>query len=287
MEGSLFLIGGRRTFSGWAVAVLVVLLVSGSRTVAAETIRISGTGGAMETMRILGEAFRKNNPGIRVEMLPGMGSSGSIKAVLAGRLDIGLSGRTLNDEERDQGAVETRYAKTPFVFAVNRTLKITGMTLEGVAGIYAGNRDWEGGKRIRLVLRSPKDSDVPVLKGMSPAMSAAVDIALRRKGMIVATTDDDAADIIESVPGAFGGTTLSLVLSEKRALRVLALDGVVPSVRTMADRSYPYSKTFFMVTRKNPSAAVRRFIDFVRSPAGSAILSKYGQAAVRRDGNLP
>ena len=287
MEGSLFLIGGRRTFPGWAVAVLVVLLVSGSRTVAAETIRISGTGGAMETMRILGEAFRKNNPGIRVEMVSGMGSSGSIKAVLAGRLDIGLSGRTLNDEEREQGAVETRYAKTPFVFAVNRTLKITGMTLEGVAGIYAGNRDWEGGKRIRLVLRSPKDSDVPVLKSMSPAMSAAVDVALRRKGMIIATTDDDAVDIIESVPGAFGGTTLSLVLSEKRALRVLALDGVVPSVRTMADRSYPYSKTFFMVTRKNPSDAVLRFIAFVRSPAGSAILSKYGQVAVRRDGNLP
>ena len=287
MEGSRFLTGRRRTFSGWAVAVLAVMLMSGSRSVAAETIRISGTGGAIETMRILGEAFRKNNPGIRVEILPGMGSSGGIKAVLAGRLEIGLSGRTLNGEERDQGAVETRYAKTPFVFAVNRTLKITGMTLDGVAAIYAGKRDWEGGKRIRLVLRSQQDSDIPVLKGMSPAMSAAVDIAVRRKGMIIATTDDDAANIIESVPGAFGGTTLSLFLSEKRAFRVLALDGVVPSVRTMTDRSYPYSKTFFMVRRKDPSAAVRRFIDFVRSPVGSAILLKYGQAAVRQEGIQP
>jgi len=35
-------------------------------------------------------------------------------------------------------------------------------------------------------------------------MRRAVDIALRRKGMIVATTDDDAANAIESVPGAFG-----------------------------------------------------------------------------------
>jgi phosphate transport system substrate-binding protein len=65
-----------------------VLLVSGSRSAVAETIRISGTGGAMETMRILGEAFRKNNPEFRVEIVPGMGSSGSVKAVLAGRLDI-------------------------------------------------------------------------------------------------------------------------------------------------------------------------------------------------------
>ncbi len=261
--------------------------MSGSRSAVAETIRISGTGGAMETMRILGEAFRKNNPEFRVEILPGMGSSGSVKAVLAGRLDIGLSGRALSGDERGQGAVETRYAKTPFVFAVNRSLKISGMTLDGIAGIYAGKRDWEGGKRIRLVLRPPQDSDLPVLKGMSPAMSAAVDIAMRRKGMIVATTDHDVADAIESVPGAIGGTTLALVLTEKRALRILALDGVVPSVQAMSDRSYPYSKTFFMVTRNNPSAAVRRFIEFVLSPAGSVILSKSGQAAVRRDGILP
>lgn len=271
----------------WALAVLAVLLVSGSRSAVAETIRISGTGGAIGTMRILGEAFRKTNQGIRVDILPGMGSSGSVKAVLAGRLDIGLSGQTLSGEERARGVVETRYARTPFVFGVNSTLKVTGLTLEGLSAIYGGKRDWEKGKRIRLVLRLPEDSDIPVLKSMSPAMSAAVDIALRRKGMIVATTDHDAADAIESVPGAFGGTTLSLVLSEKRALRVLALDGVVPSVRTMADRSYPYRKTFSMVTRENPSAAVRRFIDFVRSPAGSAILAKNGQGAVREEGILP
>jgi phosphate transport system substrate-binding protein len=280
---SAFLIRRRKISSGWAVAVLAALLVSGARTAAAETIRISGTGGAMETMRILGEAFRKENPGIRVELSPVIGSSGGVKAVQAGRLDIGLSARALSAEERAQGLVEIKYARTPFVFGVNSALKMTGLTLKGLADIYAGRRDWENGGRIRLVLRPPEDSDIPVLRSMSPAMNAAVDIALRRKGMIVATTDHDAADAIEGVPGAFGGTTLSLVLSEKPAFRVLALDGVVPSVRTLADRSYPYSKTFFMVTGNPPSAAVRRFVDFVRSPAGSGILAKNGQAAVRQE----
>jgi phosphate transport system substrate-binding protein len=271
----------------WALAVLAVLLVSGPRCAVAETIRISGTGGAMETMRILGEAFRKTNPWIRTEISPGMGSSGSVKAVLAGRLDIGLSAKTLSGEECARGVVETKYARTPFVFAVNRTLKMTGLTLAGVAAIYAGKRDWEDGKRIRLVLRPEEDSDMPILKSMSPAMRAAVDIAMRREGMIMATTDHDAADAIETVPGAFGGTTLSLVLSEKRALRILSLDGITPSVRSMADRSYPYRKTFYIVTRKNPSAAVLRFIGFVRSPAGSAILAKNGQATVPQEEILP
>ena len=277
----------RKTISGWAVAVLAVLVVSGPRSAVAETIRISGTGGAKETIRILGEAFRKTNPGIRIEILPGIGSRGSVRAVLAGRLDIGLSARTLSGEERARGVVETGYARTPFVFGVNSALKMTGLTLEDVAGIYGGKRDWENGKRIRLVLSPAEYSDIPVLKGMSPAMGAAVDIALRRKGMIIATSDHDAVDAIETVPGAFGVTTLSLVLSEKRALRILSLDGITPSVRAMADGSYPYSKTFSMVTKSNPSAAVRRFIDFVRSPAGAAILAKNGQQALRKEGILP
>ncbi|MGE5284768.1 MAG: substrate-binding domain-containing protein [Actinomycetota bacterium] len=276
-----------RTISAWAAAVLAVLLVSGSRIAAAETIRISGTGGGIGTMRILGEAFQNANPGILVDILPGIGSSGSIKAVLAGRLDIGLSSQALSDEERGEGVVETRYARTPYVFGVNRSLKITGLTMDGVVAIYAGKRDWENGRRIRLVLRPREDSDIQILRGMSPAMRAAVDAALRRDGMIVAPTDQDAADAIETVPGAFGGTTLSLVLSEKRTLRVMSLDGVMPSVRTMADRSYPFSKTFFMVTRKNPTPPVHRFIDFVRSSAGAAILLKNGQAPIRGEGAHP
>jgi ABC-type phosphate transport system substrate-binding protein len=55
----------------------------------------------------------------------------------------------------------------------------------------------------------------------------------------------------------------------------------------MIDRSYPYSKTFYMVTRHNPSEAVRRFMDFVRSPEGAAILARNGQGAVRQEGILP
>jgi len=283
----VFRVRRRNRIAGWAVAAVVVLLVSGARGAVAETIRISGTGGAIGTMRILREAFRKLHPETQVEILPGMGSSGSVNAVLAEHLDIGLSARPLHGEERARGLRDTKYARTPFVFVVNPTLKMTGLTLEGLAAIYAGKRDWEDGKRIRLVLRLDGDTDYPVLKGISPAMSAAVDIALRRKGMIIATTDLDAADAIESVPGAFGATTLSLVLSEKRAVRVLALEGVVPSVRTMVDRSYHPVKTFFMVTKGDPPEAVRRFIDFVCSPAGAVLLAKNGQEAVRQGRGHP
>jgi len=272
----------RKLFSGWSAVILAALLAFGSENAVADTIRISGTGGAVGTIRLIGEAFRKAYPDVQITIVPSMGSSGAVKAVLAGRLDIGLCGRPTTDEERAQGIMDTRYARTPFVFGINRNVKRTGLTMASVVEIYEGKRTrWEDGSRIRLILRPPTDSDIPVLRKMSPEMNAALESALHREGMIVAETDQDMADALEKTPGGFGGTTLSLVLSEKRAIRVLALNGITPSLRTIADGSYPYTKTFCMVTRKNPSATVRRFIDFVRSPAATAILAKNGQAAVR------
>lgn len=272
----------QKTIFTWSAAMLASLLLFGARTATAETIRISGTGGAIGTMRFLGEAFRKAHPDVHIEIMPGMGSSGAAKAVIAGRLDIGLCGRSATNEERGKGVEDIRYAKTPFVFGVHRSVKKAGITLATAVEIYAGKRKrWEDGSRIRLILRPPMDSDIPVLKTMSLEMAAAVDIALRREGMIVAMTDQDAADAIESTPGAFGATTLALILSERREIRAMALNGAVPSVRTVMDGSYPFTKTFCMLTRINPPPAVQRFVEFVRSPAGAAILAKYGQIAVR------
>jgi phosphate transport system substrate-binding protein len=85
-----------------------------------------------------------------------------------------------------------------------------------------------------------------------------------------------AADAIEKIPGAFGTTTLALVLSEKRAIKVLAVGEVAPSAKTLADGTYPFVKSFFLVTREHPSRAVREFVAFVRSPAGARILLQCG-----------
>lgn len=272
----------RNPLPGWAVAAVAALVALGPATADAATIRVSGTGGAVTTFHLLAEAFRKVRPDIDVVVLPGMGSSGGIRAVAMGKLDIGLAARQLRDGERTGDIVARVYAQTPFVFVVHEGVKIDGLTLSEVVDIYAGRKPrWKDGRRIRLVLRPPTDTDIVALKSLSPQMDAAVAEALRREGMMVGMNDQDAADAIERTPGGFGAVSLSLVLSEKRALRVLTLDGIVPGVRTMKNGSYPGLKTFYVVTKRDPSPAARDFLAFVRSPAGAAILAKYGQVAVR------
>ena len=272
----------RKTLLCCAAVVAAVSIALAPQGAAAGTIKVSGTGGAIGTMRMFAEMFGKTHPGTRILVSPSIGTNGAIKAVLRGDLDVGLATRPPNLEECAQGCMATAYARTPFVFGVNRQVEETAVTVAEVADIYAGRKlRWANGSRLRLVIRPPGESDIPILKGMSPEMGAAVDAAMGRQGMIVGLTDQDSADAVERPPVAIGSLTLAIILSEKRAIRVLALDGTVPSVRTLKDGSYRYSKTFYMVTKRDMQPAVQQFVEFVLSPAARNILSKNGQAAVR------
>jgi phosphate transport system substrate-binding protein len=51
---------------------------------------------------------------------------------------------------------------------------------------------------------------------------------------------------------------------------------VEPTPKNIANGSYPYFRTFFMVTGPNPSAFVQKFIDFVFSKDGRNMLSQTG-----------
>ncbi len=70
----------------------------------AEEIKIGGTGGALATMQLLGDAYSKNHPETKIIVLPSLGSSGGIKAVLAGAIQVAVSSRPIKDSETSLGA---------------------------------------------------------------------------------------------------------------------------------------------------------------------------------------
>lgn len=242
-----------------------------------QEIRIGGTGNALGTMRLVGDAFAKAHPGMKVVMLSSLGSSGAIKAVPRGAVEIGLASRPLTAGEASLGAVSTEYARSPLVFAVSTKTAVTALTLDQVADIYSGKTSsWGDGAQIRPILRQSGDDNTRQVRAMSPAVDKALSLAEKRPGMPFATTDQEAADKTETVPGAFAATTLGLILSENRALRALTLEGVEPTAGNGASGRYPHAKRFFLITRTNQTAAVATFVAFLRSPAGRDILARNG-----------
>jgi phosphate transport system substrate-binding protein len=265
---------------GVSVAWIIPLILGATMfpgNARAETLRISGTGGAIGGMRLLAEAFRKAEPGVDVIIPPSIGSSGGIRAAIAGKLDIGFSARPLSPEEMAQGARQTAYARTALVFAVHPDVRKSDITLAEVLEIYAGRKTtWDDGTAVRLILRPDFDTDTTTLRMISPGMADAVEQSQKREGLIVATTDQNSADAIERTRGSFGTTTLALVVSGRKRIRILSLSGVKPTTKSVRDGTYPCTKTFYLVTRPAPSPTAGKFIRFVRSPEGKAILSRVG-----------
>ena len=80
-----------------AVSLLLAVVLKAPAASTTESIKIGGTGGALGTMRVLGEPFKKQYPNIEVVVVPGLGSRGS--------LDVAVTARPWKGAEKLDGAV--------------------------------------------------------------------------------------------------------------------------------------------------------------------------------------
>jgi phosphate transport system substrate-binding protein len=243
----------------------------------AQTIKIGGTGGALGTIGVLAEAFKKSHPEAKVIVVPGLGSGGARKALLGGAIDIAVTSKAGKDTEKLDGAVAALLGRTPFVFTTSKKNPADALTTQELVDIWNGKATaWPDGSRLRLILRPENDSDTDALKRISPALDKAVKSALPREGMKIAITDAESADAVEAIRGALGTSTLALLISEKRPLKALSLNGVTPSPKTIANGSYPLFKSIYVVTAAKPSELTAEFMRFLRSPSGREIVAQLG-----------
>ena len=250
--------------------------------VQAERVRIGGAGSAMGSMRALAEAFQKTHTDFQYKLLPNAGSSGGIKAVVNGVLQIGLITRHPFAEEKANDLQVLEYGRTPLIFITNKP-NVKGLKYSEITDIYAGRLNkWPDGQPVRLVLRPLKDADTLIFAKSSPEMNAALDAAHQRKGLTVAITADEAIEVVSRVPGSLCSSTLAVVSRVSNFhVGILAVDGVEPTLENLKNGRYPYYKPLYLTYDAAKSTAlVNRFVEFVRSPQAQGLLAKWGSAPV-------
>jgi phosphate transport system substrate-binding protein len=258
------------------VALALLLAICGLAR-AADLVRIGGTTAALGTIHLLAEKFTQSNPGIKIILEANLASEGGVKALQSRAIELAVVSRPLNEREIKNGLSQQEYARTPFVLAVSTKSDVRAITRRELADIFSGEMaSWPDGTTVRPVLRPANNSNNASLKRLAPAVEQGVSAAERRPGMQVVITDQEAAEVVERVPGAIGAISLAVILSERRALKALALDGVDPTPANAAAKAYPLYKSLSFVTAAKRPAAVERFIAFVRSPAGHKILADNG-----------
>ncbi|MDH3673245.1 MAG: substrate-binding domain-containing protein [Gammaproteobacteria bacterium] len=226
-------------------------------------LTVAGSGADLATMRLLAQEFISARPGVSIEVLPSIGSGGAAKALTKGAIDLGLGSRPLKEAEKARGVEQRLYAKTPLVIVVSPNVPGNAITSAELVKIYEGALSkWPNGLPIRPILRPRGESDTQILEAGILGLAAASQVA-RARNVPLAMSDQDNADMMEQAPGAIGASTLALILAEKRRLKALALDGVVPNPDTLADGSYALYKPLYFFTREPTKPLATEFMNFV------------------------
>mgnify|MGYP002336183659 CR=1 FL=1 len=88
------------------IAALSVLLFAAGQASAAETLRLAGTGGAMAMAEQIAAEFAVST-GIKIQVVPGLGSKGGISAAADGAVDLGVEPTLENFESSSLGITTT------------------------------------------------------------------------------------------------------------------------------------------------------------------------------------
>ena len=75
--------------------------------------------------------------------------------------------------------------------------------------------------------------------------------------------DPDLFTLLTGKPGTVGVLRFSTLLTEEGAIKPLAIDGVVPTVETIASGTYPPSRTLYLYTKNKHYDTVPGFLEFI------------------------
>ena len=258
-----------------AAMLLVFALVGCGNNADKEPVSTDGSTSMSKVIGSLSETFEADT-GITVTYNTGSGSG--IQAVEEGRCDIGLSSRSLKDEEKAKGLQETVLAYDGIAMIVNPANPVQELDLETIAKIYTGEiTNWKdvGGNDAEIVLIG-REAGSGTRDGFE-SISGTKDKCQYRQEL---TSTGDVITTVGSNPDAIGYASLASV---KDTVKALTVGGVAPSEATVKDGSYVVQRPFVLVTKDGTklSDGTQKFFDYITSDAASQIISKAGAVPVK------
>ncbi len=255
---------------------LLFFVVSGL-AFAAGSLTIQGSSTVLPIAQRAAEAYMENHPDVNISVRGG-GSGNGIAALIDGATDIADASRFIKDGEV-KNAFENGVYPVPFRVAydgiavvVNPVNSVDELSLEQIKGIYTGKiSNWKevGGNDMRIVVIS-RDSS-------SGTFEAFGELALDEERVtplaLLSASNGDAASKVAETKGAIGYVGLGYLTN---AVKPVKVNGVAPSVETVANGSFPISRPLFMFTNGWPTGLALDFINFILSAEGQKIAAEQG-----------
>lgn len=240
-------------------------------------IKGSDTLGAKMVPQIA-EAFRALHPDVVFE-IAAEGSTTGITAIIDGTADIGMSSRAARPGEitaaRAKGvnmdAITVSYDGLAVI--VNESNPISDLNLRQIQQIFTGDvADWSTvgpfSGRISIYTRNTSSGTYQDFKNL----------AMRRRDYAassqkMAGNEQIAAEVANN-PTGIGYVGLAYIHTP--GVKVVSINGKLPSPQTVNDKSYPLARPNFFYTNGQASGLAKEFVDYVLSSDGQKIVESVG-----------
>lgn len=250
---------------------------TGGSTGGSQTVATDGSTSMEKVIGFLSEAYMEENEDVKVTYNP-TGSSAGIQAVSEGRCDIGLASRDLKEEEAAdlEGTV---VAIDGIGIIVHPDNPVADLTIEQIGQIYRGEvTNWKevGGSDAPIVCIGREAAS-----GTRDGFEEVTGTKDQCKYSQELTSTGDVVQTVSGNPNAIGYASVS---SANDTVRLVSVEGVIPSTETIQSGEYKVQRNFVLVTKKGTplSETAQAFFDFATSEAADSLITEAGAVPVKR-----
>jgi phosphate transport system substrate-binding protein len=181
----------------------------------------------------------------------------------------------------------TPIGKDAFVFFVNKNNPIDNITSSQIRDVYSGViTNWEelGGQPGEIIpYQRPKNSGSQtilesVIMKNTPTMEPLKENVVGGMGGII---EQVAAYKNYQTAIGFSFLFFSTEMVKNDEIKLLSIDGIIPSKETIQNNTYPFSGTFYVITIGNESENTKKFIEWILSEQGQKIVELTGYVPLK------
>ena len=256
---------GYRVLGAWILGLSTL-----ASTVSGGELTIRGSDSTIVLMKALAAEYA--SAAGKVVKVEGGGSGAGAKACAAGEADMAFLSRELNEGEKKNGLDGHAYALDGVAVIVNKGNPIEKVTLAELKDYFSGTTtEWPDGKPVNAFNRNADSGtrecfQTVVMKDAKFSEKAAV----KHDAILLSS--------VAKIDTAIGYDSACVVHAE---VKVLAVDGVAPSVKAIQDKTYPICRTLTLATKGVAAGDAKAFLDFVLGPKGQAVVSKSGYVPIK------
>jgi phosphate transport system substrate-binding protein len=254
----------------------IPLFCSSGSVVFAETL--SGSGCSVSTVGYLHQLSQEYERETGVKMLVrGGGSVVGLNDLHARRVDFAASCAAKSPSDPEDFEFIT-IAWDALVFVVHPSNPVNNIKYADVRNIYDGTIiNWKQLKGPDL----PLTSFISAKEGMGGIGEALGKMVLQGKRPVKQPNSSlqasSAAILEQMVEKTHGGfTSTGFASARKRKVKMLAVNGVVPSKENIISGAYRLKRPLYLVVKKDAGPETRKFVKFVLSKKGQGLISSYG-----------